>query len=323
MINNLINNKGGLHNRVTQKLKIEPFTLSECKDFLEYKNITLDYYQLVQLYMVLGGVPFYWDAIKKRQSAAQTINKLCFEENGLLINEFENLYQSLFTKAERHEAIITAFSKKNKGLTRKEISAESKMADGGGLTRLLDELEESGFIKRYVPFGKLQRNSLYQLTDFFSLFHIKFMKGHASFDKHYWLKMTDHPKHRAWSGYAFEQVCLAHVLQIKRAMGISGVQTEVSSWRSTNKAHGAQIDLVIDRRDGIINLCEIKFSISPFSIDKKYDAELRNKVGSFKTETQTKKSTFLTMLTTFGLQSNSYSGNVQSSFKMDVLFERS
>lgn len=323
MINNLINNKGGLHNRVTQKLKIEPFTLSECKDFLEYKNITLDYYQLVQLYMVLGGVPFYWDAIKKGQSAAQTINKLCFEENGLLINEFVNLYQSLFTKAERHEAIITALSKKNKGLTRKEISAESKMADGGGLTRLLDELEESGFIKRYVPFGKLQRNSLYQLTDFFSLFHIKFMKGHASFDKHYWLKMSDHPKHRAWSGYAFEQVCLAHVLQIKRAMGISGVQTEVSSWRSTNKAHGAQIDLVIDRRDGIINLCEIKFSISPFSIDKKYDAELRNKVGSFKTETQTKKSTFLTMLTTFGLQSNSYSGNVQSSFKMDVLFERS
>ncbi|MDO8999041.1 MAG: ATP-binding protein [Bacteroidota bacterium] len=321
MINTLINNKGGLHNRITQKIKIEPFTLKECDELLKHKKIALDNYQLVQLYMALGGIPFYWEAIEKGLSASQNINKICFEANGLLIGEFDNLFKSLFTKAERHEAIISALAKKSKGLTREEISTGSMLANGGGLTRLLNELEESGFIRRYVPFGKKSRNSLYQLSDFFSLFHIKFIKNQKTFDKNHWLKLIDSPKHRAWSGYAFEQVCLAHVPQIKKALGIDGIETETSSWKSVQAKDGAQIDLVIDRRDGVINLCEMKFSISPFIIDKKYDAELRNKIGAFKTETRTKKSLFLTMLTTFGLQVNTYSGNVQNDLKMDVLFK--
>lgn len=321
MINKLINNKGGLHNRVTQKIKIEPFNLNECNELLKQKKITLDYYQLVQLYMVLGGIPFYWDAVKKGLSATQNIDKLCFEPNGLLIGEFNNLFKSLFAKAERHEAIVAALAKKSKGLTREEISIGSKLANGGGLTRLLNELEESGFIRRYIPFGKKSRNSLYQLSDFFSLFHIKFIKDQKIVDKNHWLKLVDSPKHRAWSGYSFEQVCLAHVPQIKKALGIGGIETETSAWKSVQVKNGAQIDLVIDRRDGVVNLCEMKFSISPFIIDKKYDAELRNKTGAFKTETQTKKSIFLTLLTTFGLQVNTYSGNVQNDLKMDILFE--
>ncbi len=321
MVNTLINNKGGLHNRVTQKIKIEPFTLKECDELLKNKKITLDYYQLIQLYMVLGGIPFYWDAVEKGFSASQNINMLCFESNGLFIGEFNNLLKSLFTKAERHEAVVTALAKKSKGLTREEIKKEGKLPAGGSLTRLLDELEESGFIRRYLPFGKKSKNSLYQLCDFFSLFHIKFIKEQKTFDKNYWLKLIDSPKHRAWSGYAFEQVCLAHVPQIKKALGISGIETETSSWKSTQANNGAQIDLVIDRRDGVINLCEMKFSISPFIIDKKYDIELRNKIGAFKGDTKTKKSVFLTMLTTFGLQSNAYSGNVQNDLKMDLLFD--
>lgn len=320
MINKLINNKGGLHNRVTQRLKIEPFTLNECQDLLKHKKITLNYYQLIQLYMTLGGIPFYWDALKKGMSAPQHINKLCFEPNGLLKDEFNKLFKSLFSKAERHEEIVATLAKKNKGLTRDEISKDSKIPTGGNLTTLLEELEESGFIRRYIPFGKQSRNSLYQLCDFFTLFHIKFIKGQKTFDENYWLKMIDSPKHRAWSGYAFEQVCLAHVPQIKKALGINGVETETSSWKSNQAKDGAQIDLVIDRRDEVINVFEMKFSISPFIIDKKYDAELRNKVGAFKAETRTKKSVFLTMLTTYGLQNNSYAGNVQNDIKMDILF---
>ncbi|MCW3104231.1 MAG: ATP-binding protein [Bacteroidetes bacterium] len=321
MINKLINNQGGLHNRVTQRLKIEPFTLHECMDLLKHKKIALEPYQLIQLYMALGGIPFYWDAIRKGQSAPQIINRLCFEPNGLLKDEFGKLFKSLFARAERHEAIVAALAKKSKGLTREEISKASKIPTGGNLTGLLDELEESGFIRRYVPFGKQSRNSLYQLCDFFSLFYMKFMKDQKTVDKGYWLHMIDSPKHRAWSGYAFEQVCLAHIPQIKKELGISGIETETSSWKSARPKDGAQIDLVIDRRDGVINLCEMKFSISPFIIDKKYDAELRNKVGAFRTETKTKKSVFLTMITTFGLQDNSYAGNVQNDLKMDVLFK--
>ncbi|MES2680481.1 MAG: ATP-binding protein [Bacteroidota bacterium] len=320
MINTLINNKGGLHNRVTQKIKIEPFTLKECEELLKHRKINLDQYQIIQLYMVLGGIPFYWDAIVKGLSAAQNINRLCFDPNGPLTGEFNNLFKSLFNKAERHTAIVMALAKKNKGLTRDEIRAESKLPSGGGLSRLLEELEESGFIRRYVPFGKKSRNSLYQLSDFFSLFHLKFIKGQKTFDKNHWMKMIDSPKHRAWSGYAYEQVCLAHIPQIKQALGISGIETETSSWKSLQSEDGAQIDLVIDRRDGVINLCEMKFSINPFTIDKSYAALLRNKAGTFKSETQTRKSVFITMITTFGLQTNAYSGNVQNDLKMDVLF---
>lgn len=322
MINKLINNKGGLHNRVTQKLKIEPFTLYECREFAKHRKLKLDDYQLLQIYMVLGGVPFYWDSLKKGLSAAQNINKLCFEFNGLLLTEFQNLYKSLFAKASRHEAIVGALAKRSKGLTRDEISKVSGLANGGGLTRLLSELEESGFIRKYVPFGKVSRDSLYQLSDFFSLFNQKFIKGQKRFPKNYWLKQVDNPRNRAWSGYAFEQVCLAHETQIKKALGISGIETESCAWRSSKGSGGAQIDLLIDRRDGVINICEMKFSVAPFVIDKKYDVELRNKSAVFKAETGTRKSLFLTMITTHGLKQNIYSGNIQNDLKMDVLFDK-
>lgn len=321
MINKLINNKGGLHNRVTQKIRIEPFTLKECNELLINKKISLEHYQLIQLYMVLGGIPFYWDAVEKGLSAAQNIDKLCFTRNGLLTKEFDNLFKSLFTKAERHEAVISTLAKKSKGLTRDEISSDSKLANGGGLTRLLDELEESGFIRRYTPFGKRAKSSLYQLSDFFSLFHIKWMKGQKT-SGHHWIKMIENPKYKAWSGYAFEQVCLAHTEQIKKALGISGIGTEESAWKSTQSKDGAQIDLIIDRRDGVINLCEMKFSVEEFIIDKKYDTELRNKTGAFRSETRTKKTIFLTMITTFGLKANTYSLNVPNDLKMDILFEQ-
>lgn len=321
MINSLINNRGGLHNRVTQKIKIEPFTLKECEDFLNHKKITLEKYHIIQLYMVLGGIPFYWNEMKKGLSASQNINHLCFEPNGFLVGEFNNLFKSLFAKAERHEVIVAALAKKGKGLTREEISVETKQPTGGSLTRLLEELEESGFIRKYIPFGKKERSSLYQLSDFFSLFHTKFIKGQKRFDKNHWEKMVDNPKQKAWSGYAFEQVCLAHTEQIKKALGISGIGTEESAWKSAQSKDGAQIDLVIDRRDGIINLCEMKFSVGAFTIDKKYDTELKNKVAAFRTEARTKKALFLTMITTYGLKINTYSVNVQNDLKMDVLFE--
>lgn len=320
MINKLINDKGGLHNRVTQQIRIDPFTLAECAELMRSRKIRLDRYQLVQLYMVLGGIPFYWDGVKKGQSAAQNINQLCFETNGMLLNEFGNLFRSLFSKAERHEAIVSTLARKVKGLGRDEISHEAGLANGGGLTRLLGELEESGFIRRYRPYGKKSRNSLYQLTDFFSLFHLRYMKDRMDADRNHWLKMIDSPKHRAWSGYAFEQVCLAHVPEIKRALGISGIGTEISSWRSETAAEGAQVDLVIDRRDSVINLCEMKFSIHPFLITRKYDAELRQKAGVFKYETGTRKSVMITLVTTFGLKPNAYSGNVQADLTMDQLF---
>jgi len=321
MINKLINNKGGLHNRVTARIKIEPFTLKECELYVKSKKMNLDKYQIIQLYMVFGGIPFYWDEVQKGLSASQNIDAICFSNNGLLRNEFSNVFKSLFLKAEKHILIVEKLATKSKGFTRNEIISETKISDGGGLSSILTELEESGFIKKYVPYNKKNRESLYQLVDFYTLFYLKFIKNTNFNDSNYWMKMIDSPKYRAWSGYAFEQVCMCHLDQIKKALGISGIETSTSSWRSKSSQNGAQIDLVIDRKDQVVNLCEMKFSINEFEIDKKYDADLRNKVGTFRSETKTRKSVFMTLITTFGLQQNQYSGNIQNDLTMEVLFE--
>jgi uncharacterized protein len=321
MLHKLIQNKGGLHNRVTKRMRIMPFTLAECEQLMRMRNSSMDRYQLIQLYMVMGGIPFYWDEVSKRLSATQQIAKICFGENGLLRTEFANLYNSLFNKAERHVQIVQTLATKAKGLTRDEIIANIKMVNGGGLTRLLTELEETGFIRKYLPFGKKSRTSLYQLVDFYSLFYLRFIKGKEVFDKNHWLKMLDSPSYRTWSGYAFENVCLYHIDQLKQALGVQGVLTDVYSWRGKSDEGAAQVDLVIDRRDQVINLCEMKYSINAFAIDKKYDTVLRNKIAAFKHSTKTRKAIFLTLVTTFGLQQNNYAmGLVQNDIKMDALF---
>ena len=321
MTNKLIHNRGGLYNRVTCRIKLEPFTLKECEEFLKYKSGIFDRYQIVQLYMVLGGIPFYLEQVDPTESAAQNINRLFFETNGLLRAEFESLYKSLFNKAEKHMAVIEILSKKAKGLTRSELIKGAKLSTGGGITRILKELEESNFIRRYISYGKIEKNSLYQLTDFYSLFYLRFIKKAGNLDENSWLNGLDNPGQRAWSGYAFEQVCLAHIKEIKQGLGISGVQTSVSSWVKAGAGPKVQIDLVIDRRDHVINICEIKFSINDFTINRRYAEELRNKVGVFKEETKTRKAIYLTMITTFGLNKNSYSTSlIQHDLTMDVLF---
>jgi uncharacterized protein len=322
MINKLLNNKGGLHNRVTKRFKVVPFTLSECEQFLRAKNAVIDRYQIIQLYMVLGGIPFYWDEVEINLSAAQNIENICFSENGLLRTEFNNLFSSLFSNFERHLSIVNALAKKAKGLTRSEIIEIAEQPNSGRLTALLDELEESGFIRKYAPFGKKAKSSLYQLVDFYVLFYLRFIKDAPIYDENNWLNALDSPQNRAWSGYAYEQICLSHTANIKKALSIGGIQTMTSSWRSSEAKSGAQIDLVIDRRDQIVNLCEMKFSINAFSIDKNYAEELRNKIGTFKEETGTRKSVFLTFITTFGLKPNQYSlGLVQNDFSMNIFFD--
>ncbi|MEZ4884182.1 MAG: ATP-binding protein [Chitinophagales bacterium] len=317
MVKNLLKNRGGLHNRVTDRMKLSPFNLAETEELLKYKGIVYDRYQIILLYMVFGGIPFYLEKIDSRFSATQNVNELCFEYNAPFRDEYEELYASLFKKSEKHLAIIEALAQKKKGLSRAEIIRLTKLSNGGGLTRVLKELEESSFIRRYQGFGKKKRESLYQLVDFYSLFYLNFIQKSSPDDENFWINALQSPTFRAWSGYAFEMVCLHHVSQIKQALGIAGVQTSVATWTSPE----AQIDLLIDRKDRVINLCEMKFSISPFTINKQYAANLRNKMGSFREATQTKKAIFLTIISTYGLAQSPYKGMIQNDLTMVVLFE--
>lgn len=320
MINKIIKNKGGLHNRVTQKIRLAPFTLHECELLLQSKGIVWNRHQIAETYMVLGGIPYYWSHIKKGRSAAQAIDELCFSENAILKDEYQNLYASLFKNSEGHELIVKTLSKKTIGLTRKEIISISKLPNGGGTTKVLEELETSGFLRKYKPIGRENRESIYQLLDFYSLFYFQFIYKQKNNTENYWQKNIDHPSHRAWSGYAFEQLCLLHLPQIKRSLGIGGVETEAASWRG--KINKIQIDLLIDRRDQVINLCEMKYAIGQIDITKKYAEELRNKMQTFKSETSTKKAVHLTLVTTYGIKQNMHSlGLIQQQITIDELFQ--
>lgn len=322
MINKLIKNHGGLHNRVTRQMYIEPFTLGECEEFYAHNRIVMNRQQVVESYMILGGIPYYLSLMDKSLSLAQNIDELCFARTGTLWDEFSNLYASLFRYSEHHIKVVEALGKKVKGLTREEIIAGAKLPDGGTLSKTLEELEQCGFIRKYRSFDKKSKYTLYQLVDFYTLFYLNFIRRHRNSGKSFWTSLGGRARQVVWSGYAFEMVCLSHVEQIKHKLGISGVLTNVASWRSSGSTPGAQVDLLIERNDQIINLCEVKYANTEFSIDRKYDEILRNKREAFVRETKTRKTVHLTMITTYGVKRNEYSGLVQSEVKMDDLFNK-
>jgi uncharacterized protein len=325
MIEKILNDRGGLHNRVTQTIRLLPFTLAETDEYLKYRGVVLDRYQTLQLYMAMGGIPYYLQHILPGESAAQIIDRLCFTTNGLLRTEFRNIFESLFIKAEQHEKIVRTLAKKRSGMTREEIIKQAKFTTGGGITKTLKELMESGFISDYLPFGKSGSEFIYKLSDEYSLFYQKFIEDAKSTGNGTWLRQINTQSYISWSGFAFESVCLKHRRQIKKALGIADVLSEESVWRyqppKASREKGAQIDLLIDRQDRTINLCEIKFAGEEFVIDKKYADDLDNKVSVFQRQTRTKKTIFLTMITTYGVRKNEYyTGRVLREATMENLF---
>lgn len=323
MIDNIVNNKGGLHNRVSQTIRLLPFSLGETEQYLTSRGVRLDRYQLLQLYMAMGGIPHYLKNINPGESAAQNIDRLCFIKDGILKGEFRNLYQSLFTNPQHHEAVVRALAKKGKGLTRNEIIDACKLSSGGTTTKMLQELEQSGFITAYIPFDKNANDSIYKLSDEYSLFYLKFIEQAKATGAGTWLRQATGASYASWGGFAFETVCQKHVLQVKKALGIEGVLTEVSGWRHIpgKGRPGAQVDLLLDRQDRCINICEMKFTTGEFVIDKKYAAELDGKLAVFRDATKTKSTLFLTMITTYGTKKNDhYTGRVQNEVLMGDLF---
>jgi len=320
IMNHIIKNRGGLHNRVTRQILLEPFTLNETEQFLKSKKMALSRFQIAECYMILGGIPYYLEQLEKSLSLSQNIDNLLFKKNATLRDEYSKLYSSLFKSPKKHMQIIEVLAKKRKGLTRDEIVKFSSISNGGGLTTLLEELALCGFISINNNFSTKKNLQLYQLTDFYSLFYLHFVKDKRGTTGDYWSSLIDTGTHKAWAGYSFELLCQTHILQIKRALSIGGVISYTSGWRSKDVENGAQIDFLIDRNDNIINLCEMKYSNKEFVITKSYDENLRNKRCVFIEETNTKKSVHITMITTYGVKHNEYRNNIQSEVLLDQLF---
>ena len=323
MVKKILKNRGGLHNRLNNQIHLQPFNLHECELYAKSINLPLERQEIMEAYMVFGGIPFYWSLLNKSLSLPQNIDTLFFGRTPKLGNEFKELYSSLFKQPEPYLDIITALAKKKIGMTREEIITNSNLPTNGQLTKYLEDLENCGFIRRYQAIGSKTKNALYQLIDNFTLFYFKFMEGKKNTDANYWSKIQMASIFNVWCGFAFERVCLLHTEQIKKALGISGVITNEYSWRTaaTNEHSGAQIDLLIDRSDKAINLCEMKYSDGSYTIDKKYMENLRNKAALFRQLTKTRKGIALTMITSFGLVKNSYSmNNIHSQVTADDLF---
>lgn len=324
MTDNIVNSKGGLHNRLTGQIHLKPFTLGECNEYLKSKRIMFSKHQILQCYMILGGVPYYWSLLKKGKSLPQNIDDLFFKENALLKNEYDNLYKALFDKPNQYIKIVEALSTVNKGINRDDLIRISGISGSGSLSKKLVELENCGFIRKYIPYGYKKNNCLYQLIDNYTLFYYKFLKVDKH-DENFWQNQINSPSIKAWSGIAFEKVCLEHIPQIKNALGISGVYTEVNSWQCqkdvNNGIFGSQIDLLIVRKDQIINIFEMKYSEVDFIVDSAFDRDMKRKISDLINTTKTKYAIHSTLITTYDVEDNAYSKELQSIINSDDLFD--
>jgi len=324
MIQKVVNHKGGLHNRITKRLHLKPFTLAETRKYFQSRKINIDPYQIVQIYMTMGGVPHYLKEVRSGKSAIQNIQDICFSDTGLLKDEFSRLYLALFENAHNHIAIIRTLFEKKQGMTRSELIQKAKLSSGGNTSKVLNELKHSGFIEAYYPFNKKKKDQLFRLTDEYSLFYLQFIEDNLQEEPGAWQRLSQTQAYKSWSGYAYENICLKHLPQIKKALGISGVYSISSTFvkKGTTTEKGTQIDLLIDRNDHVINLFEIKFYNTTLSLNKNTAENLREKMRIFQETTRTKKQLFWGLITTFGLNANQHSiGLIQQVIELEELFE--
>ena len=323
IIDKVIKNRGGLHNRVTRQIPVAPFTLKECEDYAQYKRLNFDHMQLAECYMAFGGVAYYWSLLQEGCSAAQNFDRLFFGQADEMRNEYNRLFASLFRRPTRHMAIVEMLGRRKTGMTRDEIVSALPEGSGGEVSRCLEELCDCGFLRRYSMPGTIKRGAIFQLIDNYVLFYFQFLRNRKGTDERFWTLSYSSGAVNAWRGLAFERLCLWHVPQIRAALGISGVLTDVYSWRAKRSAPGekpVQIDMLLDRGDNMIDLCEMKFSGGEYEIDAAENRRLAERVETFRRQTNTRKGVRIVLVTSYGLKRNKYFGNIQGIVTLDDLF---
>lgn len=323
ILTNIINNHGGLYGRVTFEIKLKPFTLRECEQFLTSKEICMSRYDVIQAYMMVGGIPYYLRYFNKRLSLAQNINEIFFADEAPLKDEFNRMFASLFKNAEPIKQIIKAIASKNKGITRKELSEITGVTDSGEVSRQLNALIAGDFIIKYKSFGDNKRDEIYKLVDPFSYFYLTFLDKSSDNRNIDWINIEDSSRVLSWKGYAFENVCWNHIHQIKMALQIGGVSTTEALWskRGDENTRGTQIDLIIVRKDNVVHMCEIKFYNEEFEVDKDYHLILERRKKILREQIPKRATIHNTLITTYGLRKTNYFGDFVHVVTIDQLFE--
>lgn len=323
IVTKLLKNCEGLYGRLTDRIWVRPFSLGECEVYAERLGLSMTRAEICEAYMAFGGIPYYWSLLRPDMSLAQNMDELFFSPRGKLRDEYRYLYASIFRNAEPHLKVVEALSTRKSGMSRDEIVKATGVPNGGNFKVVLEELEQCDFIRRYVPSGRRNRGALFQLMDNFTLFHQSFLADGTNRDEHFWSTSLESPRVRTWKALAFERVCLQHLPQIKRALGIAGVRTEAFAWRSQSddpETRGVQIDLVIDRADRTVDLCEMKYSDGPYEIDKDEDERLRGRRAAYQREAGGRKNCRTTLVTSYGVKPGKYRGVVQAEVTLDDLF---
>ena len=317
----IVKNHGGLHNRVTKKIYLHPFTLSETKEYLLNRDIQMEDKEIAECYMIMGGIPYYLKNIRRGYSLAQNVDEMFFSDHGSLDGEFDALYASLFEKSDQYIKVVEALSEKNKGLTREELLAVTKMSNNGHFSVILQDLIDCDFIRSYRGYGNTSKNRLYQLLDPFTLFYFKFIRKFGTMEKSFWQYQVGTRLHDTWAGLAFEQLCLMHHANIEKALGISGIMTQTFSWLSSGDAkERAQIDLVIKRSDRVINVCEMKFYEDEYEMRKRDYEDMDRRIRLFRQSISERATIHPVLVTTYGLKRNEYSGIFQNVVTLSDLF---
>ena len=321
MVDKLLHNQGGLFNRITQKLYLRPFKLSEMEQYLDEKHFGWNRYQIAQCYMILGGIPFYLTLLNPKLSLLSNIDELFFADaHAMLRTEYNELYSTLFKRPDNYLAVIRMLTERKEGFTRKEINEKTKLG-GAALSKILSDLEQCDFIFSYARYGNAKNNAIYRIKDFYTLFYYKYVNGIDTKDSLRWTHLSSTPLVSSWQGFSFELLCLLHLDEIKKALGIDRILNDASAWRSKQPEQNTQIDLVIERADHNINLCEMKFSSGMYAIDKGYEQKLRERMSIFQAETMTRCITRITLVTIYGVLQNKHSGIVNDEVVLDDLFE--
>ena len=322
MLDNLVNNHGGLYGRTTYEIKLSPFTLNECELFYKEQDIRISRYDVVQSYMILGGIPYYLGYMQKGLSLAQNIDHIFFAPQAKLNTEFDRLFASVFTNPDEMKRIVTILAGRRTGYSRKDLLEALGKGTSGSFSKMLDALVSSDFVESYIPFGEGKRDELFRLVDPFCLFYLRFIKGKRTMDSEFWLHNVTSSSVNSWRGFAFEEVCFRHILQIKHALGITGISTTQSPWcfKGNSDTPGTQVDMLIDRRDNIVDMCEMKFYSEEFTVDKNYHAILVHRQNVLSDILPKRKSVHNVLVTTFGLKYNEYSGDFQNVVTLDDLF---
>ena len=320
MMNKLIMNHGGLHNRLTRQLVLKPFTLKETDQFLKRRNIQLSLYELALCHMVFGGIPYYLNLLDASLSLAQNIDALLFSRNGELHYEFDNLYAALFQNSQDYITVVLALGNRRDGMTRSELQAKTGMKSGGAFSKILENLEHCGFIRQYTTFGNGRKGTLYQLVDFFTLFYIFFLKDKPQNSTGYWLAMQGTQRFHAWAGLTYELLVLSHMEQVKKCLGIQGILSQEYAYRIQNSDGGnAQIDLLIDRKDNTISVCEVKFSEGPYVFTSDEELRIRNRLQLLRASCAANKTLQIVMITTFGIAGGNGRGIVNHAIALQEL----